>query len=99
MQVSLSGNMEEWLRKLLEVSHTSVYQLVLQALDSDLPILEELVCCQVTQVACVAIHHQWTKDCEQVGRWAWLNPKACRCVQCFDYMYMYAHKGLALLPI
>ena len=58
--------MEEWLRKLLEVSHTSLYQLVLQALDSDLPVLEELVCYQVTQVSCVAIHHQWTRECEQV---------------------------------
>lgn len=51
---------------MLTASHTSLQQLILQALDSDLPVLEELVLCQVTQVACVAIHHQWTRDCEQV---------------------------------
>ena len=83
--------MEEWLKKLLEVSHTSLYQLVLQALDSDLPVLEELVRCQVTQVSCVAIHHQWTRDCEQVGGWVWLNDQMwawlnLKSVRGFDYV-------------
>ena len=51
---------------LLASTKTSIQQLLLQAMDSDLPSLEELVQYHITQVACVALHHQWTKDCEQV---------------------------------
>ena len=66
-QVQLSGCVEEWMSALLSSSKTTIQQLLLQAMDSDLPSLEELVLCHVTQVACVALHHHWTKDCEQVS--------------------------------
>lgn len=63
----MSANVEEWLVSLLSSTHSSIQQLLLQSMDSDLPSLEELVLYQLTQVACISLHHQWTKDSEQVS--------------------------------
>lgn len=63
----MSANVEEWLVSLLSSTHSSIQQLLLQSMDSDLPSLEELVLYQLTQVACISLHHQWTKDSEQVN--------------------------------
>ena len=63
----MSANVEEWLVSLLSSTHSSIQQLLLQSMDSDLPSLEELVLYQLTQVACISLHHQWTKDSEQAS--------------------------------
>ena len=62
----MTANVEDWLISLLSSIRSTIQQCLLQAMDNDLPSLEELVLYQLTQVASVSLHHQWTKDCEQV---------------------------------
>ena len=62
----MEGEVEEWLIVLLNVIQSSIHQLILRSMDSDMLSLEELILYQLTQISCVSIHHQWTKDSEQV---------------------------------
>jgi dynein heavy chain len=63
-EVLMTNNIEDWLTNLLKSTHVSIRELLLRSMDNDMPSLEELIVYQLTQVACISMHHQWTKDNE-----------------------------------